>query len=331
MFMASIATFARDAGGRTLIADNPQHLLYGLMFGYEVLVTRGRLQRRAAMVRQMIDAGAGAHFGAPYLWLEMMEQAGPNPPTLPASLRAVFLGGAPVTAEFISRLQSWLHPETKVIALYGATEAGPVAWTTAAEKLGWQGEGDFVGRIAPDKRVEIADSGEVIVRGRGLFTGYVGQPALGPDEGFATGDIGRVVDVAGRPGLVLLGRGKDMIIRAGVNIYPSTLEGSLRGIVGGNGEKLLREAVLIGLWSPDKQDEEVVLCWQPHRGVDVAEADLMKRVSVITGENAKPDRLMKVETMPTTGRLQKIDKAALRKTAAERFGLGVALPGQSRR
>jgi acyl-CoA synthetase (AMP-forming)/AMP-acid ligase II len=331
MFMASIATFAREAGGRSLIADNPQHLLYGLMFGYEVLVTRGRLQRRAAMVRRMIDEGAGAHFGAPYLWLEMMEQAGPNPPTLPATLKAVFLGGAPVTVEFIARLKTWLHPETKIIALYGATEVGPVAWTTAEEKLGWRGEGDYVGRVLPDKRVEITESGEVIVKGQGLFTGYVGHPPLGADEGFATGDIGRLADVGGRPGLVLLGRGKDMIIRAGVNIYPSTLEGSLRAMTDGSGGKLLREAVLVGLWNAEKQDEEVVLCWQPHLGATVSEAELMKRATVVTGESAKPDHLMKVETMPTTGRLQKIDKGALRKMAAERFGLSVTLPGQSRR
>ena len=41
--------------------------------------------------------------------------------------------------------------------------------------------------------------------------------------------------------------------------------------------------------------------------------------------------VMKIDTMPTTGRLQEIDKGALRKVAAERFGLSVTLPGQSRR
>jgi acyl-coenzyme A synthetase/AMP-(fatty) acid ligase len=92
----SLANIERLAGGagRVMLADTPQQVLYGLVLGMEVVVTRGRMQRRAAMVRQMFETGkADAYFGSPYLWMEMMEQAGPDRRRLPASLKTVFLGG----------------------------------------------------------------------------------------------------------------------------------------------------------------------------------------------------------------------------------------------
>lgn len=325
--MSNIAALAHGTGARSLIADNPQQVLFGLVLGIEVLATRGRVQRRAEMVRELIESGkAEAYFGSPFVWMEMMEQAGRDRRRLPPSLKAVFLGGAPVTREFLTSLRAWLSPETEVTIIYGLTEAGPVATASAEEKIAWDGKGDLLGRLMPGTQAKISTDGEILLAGQSLFSGYLGQEPLG-DNPFATGDLGEIVQRDGQQSLVLVGRAKDMIIRAAVNIYPATLEADLRAITNG-GDKMLRDAALIGLWDEAKQDEAVVLCWQPAAGVTVDEAQLERAVAAITGTSAKPDHMMRVDPMPIRGRLNKVDKAELRKRAAARFGLSPVPRGQ---
>jgi len=308
-----------------MLADTPQQVLYGLVLGMEVLVSRGRMQRRAAMVRELFETGkADAYFGSPFLWMEMMEQAGPERSRLPDSLKTVFLGGAPVTPEFLRTLRGWLDPSTKVTTIYGLTEAGPVATASDEEKMLWDGDGDLLGRLSPAMTASISETGEISISGLGLFSGYIGQPEFAPGESFATGDLGRLIDRGGKPTLVLIGRVKDMIIRAAVNIYPATLESDLRGITNQAGDRMLREVALVGLWDAVKQDEEVVLCWQSIAGAEVDEGVLARKVHEVTGEDAKPDHMMRVDQIPVTGRLNKVDKAALRSLAAKRFGLSAA-------
>ena len=75
----NIAALTAGVETTALLADTPMQVLYGLALGKEVVVTRGRMQRRAAMVRDFIERGvADVYFGSPFLWMEMMELAGPN-------------------------------------------------------------------------------------------------------------------------------------------------------------------------------------------------------------------------------------------------------------
>ena len=327
--LGNIEALAANTDTHAMIADTPQQVLYGLVLGKEVLVTRGRMQRRATMVRQLIEAGtADAYFGSPFLWMEMMELVGPDRARLPSSLKAVFLGGAPVTPEFLKTLREWLAPETKVTAIYGLTEAGPVATASDKEKIAWDGEGDYLGRLVPGTAAKIAQDGEICVESRALFNGYIGQEELAENDSFATGDLGKIIDRGGEPTLILLGRAKDMIIRAAVNIYPATLEAGLRAITDHSGNRLLRETALIGVWDEAKQDEEVVLCWQPMAGTEIDEGDLEHKVLSVTGQDARPDFMMKLDPMPVTGRQNKVDKAALRSLAAAKFGLSAVPRGQ---
>ena len=325
----NIEALAADTGAETLLADNPQQVLFGLVTGKEVLVTGGRIKRRAATVRKLIETGvAHAYFGSPFVWMEMMEQAGSSRPRLPASLRSVFLGGAPVTPEFLRTLRDWLSPDTKVKVIYGLTEAGPVAEASDHEKLAWDGDGDLLGRVMPGTEARIDENEEILLTGPTLFNGYIGQEELPEGGAFATGDLGRVDNRDGEELLVLAGRAKDMIIRAAVNIYPATLEADLRAITDGDGNRILREVAMIGLWDEAKQDEVVVLCWQPIADAKIDEGALQRSVHAVTGDAANPDFMMKCDPLPVRGRLNKVDKAALRAQAAERFGLSPVPRGQ---
>jgi len=330
--VANIGGIAHGSQTKTYVADNPQQVVFGLVFGNEILVARGPMRKRAARILALLREGrAGAYFGAPYVWMEMMEQAGADRARLSNALRAVYLGGAPVTPEFLRRLRDWLHPDTRIVLIYGMTEAGPVATVPAEEKLAWSGDGDLVGRVIPGIQVTRKDSGELVVSGEALFTGYVGGAERAPDEGFDTGDLGDIRTTAdGSRELVLRGRIKDMIIRGGINIYPATLEDGIRAVRDSSGRPVFREIAMIGLWDASAEDEVVVVCWQPIAGATPPdEPALMRLVSAATGPNAAPDHLLRVDDMPVMGRLSKVDKRALRELAARRFGLAVAPRGQS--
>jgi acyl-CoA synthetase (AMP-forming)/AMP-acid ligase II len=94
-----------------------------------------------------------------------------------------------------------------------------------------------------------------------------------------------------------------MILRRGVNHYPSLLESLLaeHGI----------EATLVGIFDTTAQDERIIVA---HTGPqDTPFADLL-------GE-ATPDHVLHLTTLPRSGRQHKVDKQALRLLARERFGV----------
>lgn len=94
--------------------------------------------------------------------------------------------------------------------------------------------------------VDPGDSGEIVVRGPGIFSGYFDDPetsgqVLTEDGWFWTGDVG-VFDEDGY--LYLVDRVKDLIIVSGFNVYPAEVEnillehGDVTGAVVVGGESL---------------------------------------------------------------------------------------------
>ena len=331
-YLSHIASVVSDVPISSFLADTPQQVLYALRLGKTAWITKGRTQKRARYAGGLIAEGrVDAYFGSPYVWVEMMRmgKARGRPRTLPDTLRIVLLGAAPVTVDFLATLGGRLHPSTRMLVIYGLTEVGPVSAVSGKDKLAWKGDGDLVGEPFPavDVRIDGADRddgiGEVVIRSPSLYTGYLGTPDRKTDEGLRTGDLGRLVEVKGKTMLALMGRQKDMIIRAAVNLYPSTLEPAIRAIRGEDGAPLFKECALIGLWSETRQDEEVVLCYQPEQGRHDLSLELLRRpVEEATGPDGAPDRYLEVDPIPVTGRQNKVDKGALRRVAAERFGLG---------
>jgi long-chain acyl-CoA synthetase len=97
----------------------------------------------------------------------------------------------------------------------------------------------------PGTSVRIADDGEILVRGIGVFAGYheaTDLSALDPDDYFPTGDLGRL-DADGF--LTITGRKKDLIVTAGgKNVAPEPLEEALRE------SPLVEHAIVIGEGRP---------------------------------------------------------------------------------
>lgn len=146
-------------------------------------------------------------------------------------------GAAPLAPEIVE----FFHTiGVRIAEIYGLSEcSGPATWNPPEGliKVG------TVGPALPGVEVELADDGEVMVRGGNVFAGYFGDEektaeALKPDGWLMTGDIGEFDEDRY---LSIVDRKKELIITAGgKNIAPSNLEGSLKV------QPLVDQAAVIG-------------------------------------------------------------------------------------
>ena len=142
--------------------------------------------------------------------------------------KALLLGGGPVPPVLIDEAVRHGIP---VHTSYGLTEmasqvtatrpgAAPEAFRTSGRVLSWR-------ELRCDK------GGQIMVRGRTRFAGYVEGDQLAPpfdEEGwFATGDMGRL-DASGR--LIVRGRMDHLLVSGGENILPEEIEAVLAGVEG---------------------------------------------------------------------------------------------------
>jgi acyl-CoA synthetase (AMP-forming)/AMP-acid ligase II len=198
---------------------------------------------------------AGEHsvsfmIGPPTLFLGMMDV--PDLSSRVKSLRVVSCGGMGVTPEFIGAARQELDATVK--RTYGSTEAPTVTTCTAADgpdrarDTDGHSVGDCVIRIVDPvsgRVVRPGERGEVLLRGPELFVGYgeESQTREAVRRGwFATGDVG-ILETDGW--LTIVGRCKDVIIRAGENIASAEVERLLELHPG------VRQAVVVGC--PDER------------------------------------------------------------------------------
>jgi o-succinylbenzoate---CoA ligase len=273
------------------------------------VVTRCLLARRTVVVAP--DAGVAAMLEVmerdrvtivslvPTLLHRLMEH---DPPT---HLRAVLLGGAAASPALLERAADRGWP---VLTTYGLTEACSQVTT---QPYGTVNRGELgAGPPLPGTEVRIDDSGQVLVRGPTLFTGYLApggieRPFL---EGawFATGDHGRVDDAGN---LHILGRRADRIISGGENVAPLEVEQALERVAG------VRQACVFGL--PDPEWGEVV-CAAVVAGPDLDLDRLRRQLSLELAPFKRPRRVALLEALPTRG-AGKVDRPATADLATSRL------------
>jgi acyl-CoA synthetase (AMP-forming)/AMP-acid ligase II len=222
-------------------------------------------------------------------------------PELTPRVRAVLLGGAPVLRPLLERVRAQL-PGARIHAIYGMTEILPVAIADGDEKLAFSGPGDLVGTVMPHIRARI-DDGELVLAGEGLAPHYLGKPPMGE---LRTGDLARLEGDR----LILEGRSKDMFIRGTTNVYPGLYEPVIAGLPG------IAEVAMVGV--PDViGDDLIVLAVVPGPGYD--EAALRRALPGLIDSAVLPDRIVTVDALPTAGRSQKLDRAALSRLIHDRM------------
>jgi long-chain acyl-CoA synthetase len=189
---------------------------------------------------------------------------------------------------------------------YGLTEAAPGVTTTLGAPDPKPGS---VGRPLPNVELRIADEqgedvegddpGEILIRGRNLFSGYWPDGAEGPgmDGWYRTGDVG-FLDADGD--LFLVDRLRELIIVSGFNVFPSEVEEVLVGFEG------VREAAVIAV--PSEETGEAVKAFVvPKAGAAVDPAEVLEYAGTRLARFKCPVEIEVVDHLPhsVTGKVAK--------------------------
>jgi malonyl-CoA/methylmalonyl-CoA synthetase len=122
------------------------------------------------------------------------------------------------------------------------------------------------------------------------------------DDGFfITGDLGKIDD---KGYLHILGRGKDLVISGGFNVYPKEIESEIDAIPG------VVEAAVIGVPHPDF-GEGVTAVVVGHADADITEAGVLKQLEGRLAKFKMPKRIFVVDELPRNA-MSKVQKNVLR-------------------
>ena len=139
--------------------------------------------------------------------------------------RALLSGAAPISHELI---RWYLALGVPMLEGWGQTESGGLGTFTRVDHM----KPGTIGPASPKTEVKVDEvTGELLIRGRSVFMGYLNQPektaeTIDKDGWLHTGDVGSV-DADGF--FKITDRMKDIIITAGgKNITPSELENELK-------------------------------------------------------------------------------------------------------
>ena len=237
-----------------------------------------------------------------------------NPRLTPDACRSMRLfvsGSAPLLAE--THREFATRTGQAILERYGMTET---MMNTSNPYHGVRVPGT-VGPPLPGVSLRVTDAesgallpqgeiGMIEVKGPNLFKGYWRNPEKTAAEHradgyFITGDLGKI-DEAGY--VHIIGRGKDLIISGGLNIYPKEVEDALDALPG------VLESAVVGV--PDRDfGEAVTAIVVAQSGVALDEADLRAALSQNLARFKLPKSIHFVGELPRNT-MGKVQKAVLR-------------------
>lgn len=132
------------------------------------------------------------------------------------SLRAILIGGAPVSSDLIEQAVNLKLP---LYTSYGLSEMASQVTTTKPGAV--SEELHTSGKLLPYRQLNIPDN-EILVKGETLFKRYLHDSNPYAHNGwFHTGDVGEFDE---NSNLIVHGRKDNMFISGGENIYPEEIE-----------------------------------------------------------------------------------------------------------
>ncbi|HEX4357693.1 MAG TPA: AMP-binding protein [Pseudonocardia sp.] len=248
--------------------------------------------------------------------VELLADAAAAAATRLPGLRGLLYGGAPASRRVLEKVRDNL--DAPLVHTYGSTEtAGTLSVLPAPEHGAGPGAalGSCVGRETPLVEIKVGDGegreighgevGEILVRGPMVTAGYLGHEELSRAAlagGFyRTGDLG-YRDENGA--LWLVGRGTDMIITGGENVYPGEIERVLLGM------DQIAEVAVVGIAHP-RWTEEVTAFVVLRPGAQLSLGELRAHAGRYLGGYKIPRTMRIVDELSKNG-AGKVDRAALR-------------------
>lgn len=222
-------------------------------------------------------------------------------------MRLFISGSAPLLAE---THREWsARTGHAVLERYGMTEtnmntSNPYDGERVPGAVGFPLPGVSVRVTEPETGKELPrdEIGMIEVKGPNVFKGYWRMPEktkseFRPDGFFITGDLGKIDD----KGYVhILGRGKDLVISGGFNVYPKEIESEIDAMPG------VIESAVIGVPHADFGEgvTAVLVC---NKGADITEGAVLKALDGRLAKFKMPKRVFVVDELPrnTMGKVQK--------------------------
>lgn len=234
-----------------------------------------------------------------------------------ASVRLFISGSAPLSAdvhrEFAERtghaiLERYGMTETNMNTsnpYHGERRAGTVGFPLPGVDIRITG-------LESGQPLERGEVGMIEISGPNVFKGYWNMPEKSAEEFrdgyFVSGDLG-LID---RDGYVhIVGRGKDLIISGGFNIYPAEVEKAIDEL------PQVRESAVIGIDHPDL-GEGVVAVVAPHDESFADASNVKHALSNRLARFKQPREIIFVKELPRNA-MGKIQKAVLRERYASLF------------
>jgi long-chain acyl-CoA synthetase len=226
---AWFTAYSELAEGDTTLGWLPMAHLYQRMMNLLAMahgMTLCFVEQPQEVLSVVAEARPALFFAVPRFYEKLAEtvRQSPDPRTaapdiMGGKLKYAVTGAAPVPRWVLDCLQEAGLP---LVEAYGVSEnTVPVA-----SNLPWNLRAGSVGKPFPTNEVRIAEDGEVLVRGPGLFSGYYrdegSSECFTPDGFYKTGDLGRFDDDGF---LFLEGRKAEIIKTAtGRRIAPARIE-----------------------------------------------------------------------------------------------------------
>jgi len=229
------------------------------------------------------------------------------------SMETFLCGGAPVPPILLNQALQWL-PKTFVTNLWGMTEGGlvtckldcPTKKLVSRAGVGLPGL-ELQIRSTNGEILQSEEEGELLMRGPGVFFGYMGQDELynsliTEDLFFKTEDLG-LLDKDGY--LQITGRLKDLIIRGGVNVSPIPIEDAI------SKHPDIKNVAVVG-YPDDRLGERICAVVLPYE----RKPSLEELIDFVTSEGIPtrscPEMVRFVNRMPMTagGKVRKADLRA---------------------
>ncbi len=238
-----------------------------------------------------------------------------------AHMRLFVSGSAPLLAETHRAFEE--RTGHAILERYGMTETG----MNASNPYDGERRPGTVGMPLPGVEIRITDPetgrllpvgeiGMIEIKGPNVFKGYWRNPEktaaeLRPDGFFVTGDLGRFDE---RSYLSIVGRGKDLVISGGLNVYPKEVEEAIDALPG------VVESAVIGCPHRDLGEAvTAVLVRAP--GASIDEAAVLRALDGRLARFKCPKRVLVVDELPRNA-MGKVQKNLLRERFKDLYAAG---------
>ena len=317
----ALTSFWRFTPADVLIHALPIFHVHGLFTATNVILWAGAsmhfLSRFDADDIFRVMPQATTMMGVPTFYVRLLQDPRLNRDTT-RHMRLFISGSAPLLAETHRAFKE--RTGHNILERYGMTETGmntsnPYDGDRVPGAVGFPLPGVELRITDPEsgKVLGADDIGMIEVKGPNVFKGYWRMPEkttaeFTSDGFFITGDLGKIDD----NGYVhIVGRGKDLVISGGYNVYPKEIENEIDAIAG------VSESAVIGVPHPDF-GEGVTAVVVLEAGRTLSEADIISALKGRLAAFKMPKRVLFVDAFPRNT-MGKVQKNLLREAYADLF------------